>query len=73
MKSRQHEGEVEIEPNINLIYEIHLEATINFHHEDDNDGIDYDDRNQLIRIGSALSSKADPQMRKAVATDGGRY
>ena len=46
---------------------------MNFHHEDDNDGDDYDDRNQLIKIGSALSSKADPQMRKAVATDGGRY
>ena len=46
---------------------------INFPFADDNDGDDYDDRNQLIRIGSALSSKADPQMRKAVAPDGGRY
>ena len=64
---------VEIEPTNITQYEIYLEAMMNFPFDGDNDGDDYDDWNQLIRIGSALSSKADPQMRKAVATDGVRY
>ena len=44
--------------------------------DNDNHNDDYNDDggNQLIGIGSALSSKADPQMmRKAAATGGERY
>ena len=46
-------------------YEIHFEATVNLLCDDD-------DGNRLIGIGSALSSKADPQMMRK-ATGGGIY